>query len=150
TPALTGNDQSYRGRFSYDGDLYGLSLDHLFVGDDFNPEVGFLRRDAFRQSGVTARFSPRPASIEAIRQFTLQGDVDYLTSTRTGWVESREIEGTFRIEFENSDNFSASLADTYELLEEPFRIAEDVTIVPGRYSYRDVLLGYSLGPQRPF
>ncbi|MEX1257923.1 MAG: DUF5916 domain-containing protein [Gemmatimonadota bacterium] len=50
TPGLEGNDQSYRGRFNYDTDLFGGSLDYLVVGDDFNPELGFVRRRGFRQT----------------------------------------------------------------------------------------------------
>jgi len=30
---------SYRGQVDYNGDRYGLQLDWLVVGDDFNPEV---------------------------------------------------------------------------------------------------------------
>ena len=41
TPGLVGDDASYQGVFTYNGDLYALQLDHLFVGDNFNPEVGF-------------------------------------------------------------------------------------------------------------
>ena len=42
TEGLTGNDTSYRGHVNYAGDRYGLQLEHLLVGNDFNPEVGFV------------------------------------------------------------------------------------------------------------
>ena len=49
TPGLRQDNTSYQAAFSYDGDLYSLRVEHLLVGDNFNPEVGFLRRDDFRR-----------------------------------------------------------------------------------------------------
>ena len=69
TPGLDGEDLSYQGRFVYAGDRYGFQAEHLLVEDNFEPEVGFLRRHNFRRSYATGRFSPRPRSIEAVRQF---------------------------------------------------------------------------------
>ena len=70
TPGREGDDASYQGAFSYTGDLYAVEADHLRVGSNFNPEIGFLRRDDFRRTFVQGRYSPRPRSIEAVRQFT--------------------------------------------------------------------------------
>jgi hypothetical protein len=75
--------QSYQARLSYDGDLQGLTASHLLVEDDFNPEVGLVRRSGFRQSQGSLRVSPRPA-ISWIRQVTLQGNADYLENARQG------------------------------------------------------------------
>ena len=150
TEGLTGTDESYRGRFSYDGDLWGLGVDHLLMGEDFNPELGFVQRKGFRQTFLSGRYSPRPTSIESIRQVTLEARLDYLENAEAGFVETRERQGNFRIEFDNSDSFSADLTDTYENLVDPFPIASGVTIPVGRYTFRDVQLRYSFGPQRPY
>ena len=48
TPGLVGDDSSYQAAFTYNGDLYAFQVDHLLVGESFNPEIGFLRRDDFR------------------------------------------------------------------------------------------------------
>ena len=63
TSGLTGNDTSYRGHLDYAGDRYGVQLEHLLIGPDFRPEVGFVRRRDMRRSFAELRFSPRPASI---------------------------------------------------------------------------------------
>ncbi len=68
TPGLEGDNASYQAAFNYNGDLYGFQVDHLLVGDHFNPEVGFLRRDDFRRTFTSAHYSPRPAAIRAVRQ----------------------------------------------------------------------------------
>ena len=38
-PDRTGDESSYRGRFDYNSDRYGAQVEHLMVGDAFNPEM---------------------------------------------------------------------------------------------------------------
>ena len=147
TPGLRGDERSYRAQLDYDGDRYGLQAERLVVGDKFNPEVGFLRRDDFERSFGSFRFSPRPRSIAAIRKFSWEGRFDYITD-RTGVLETREAQGQFGIEFENSDEFSVSYTQSHEFLDRPFSIAPDVTIPVGGYSSQDVNISFTLGLQR--
>ncbi|MCH2400346.1 MAG: DUF5916 domain-containing protein, partial [Pirellulales bacterium] len=60
TSGLVGDDESYQAAFTYNGDLYAFQFDHLLVGDNFNPEIGFMRRDDFRRTYTAAQYSPRP------------------------------------------------------------------------------------------
>ena len=62
TPGLSGDNTSYRANFEYNGDRYGMTLAHLRVGDNFLPEVGFVRRDNIRKHYVTDPFQPAPAT----------------------------------------------------------------------------------------
>ena len=146
TEGLNGSDQSYRAQMSYDGDLWGASLDHLLVGDDFNPEIGFVRRRGFRQSAASAYWSPRPG-VRWIRQLSFSGSFDYFENDRAGFVESRNGGGHFSIELENSDRFFAGVSDRYENLPVATGIS-GATLPAGRYSFRDVQVGYTFGSQR--
>ncbi len=149
TPDLVGEDTSYQARFGYGADRYGMQVDHLLVEDNFTPEVGFLRRDNFRRTYVEGRFSPRPRSIESIRQFRLTGSVDYILSADTGWLETRLNRLQFQTEMESSDQFGVTLNDNYELLLMPFTPrGADFSIPVGGYGFKDVELSYSLGQQR--
>ena len=149
TPGLVGDDASYQGVFTYNGDLYAFQLDHLLVGDNFNPEIGFLRRDDFRRTFTTGKYSPRPRSIGAVRQFTLSGSLDYIENG-AGQVETRIAQARFETEFENSDRIGFDFQDNYELLVRPFPIASDVTIPVGAYGFQDFFASYSMGGQRRF
>ncbi|MGH9657549.1 MAG: DUF5916 domain-containing protein, partial [Bryobacteraceae bacterium] len=71
------SEQSYRGRFNWNADKTGLQVDHLFVGEGFNPEVGFLRRSAFRRTYGQARYSPRPSSWRGVRKVYYEASLDY-------------------------------------------------------------------------
>ncbi len=142
-----GDDASYQGQFTYDADLFGLQVDHLLVGRNFNPEIGFMRRLDFRRSFVAGHYRPRPA-IEAIRQFTFGGSVDYIENGARD-LETRAVRGQFITELENSDRFTVDLMRSYELLVEPFEVATDVAIPVGGYGFQDVFLSYLMGQQRP-
>ena len=78
TPGRTGDDVSHRAQLDYAGDRYGLQVERLVVGGDFNPEVGFLRRDDFDRRFGMFRFSPRPERSGAVRKLTFQGQVAYV------------------------------------------------------------------------
>ena len=109
TPGLSGDDVSHRAQVDYAGDRYGVQVERLVVGDNFNPEVGFLQRDDFERSFGLFRFSPRPQSITAIRKLTWEGRLDYFTD-RGGVLETRQAQGVFGILFENTDQFTATYA----------------------------------------
>ena len=145
---LSLNDESsYMTRFEFEEDRYGLRVEHLKVGRDFKPELGFLRRENFRRSFAQVRFSPRPHSIDAIRRIVFQADFDYITDTE-GRLETKIVKGTFRLELESGDQARVDVTDNFEFLPEEFEIATDVLLPVAEYDFRDVLFSYAFGPQR--
>jgi len=140
-------NSSYTGKLDFAGDRYGLVLEHLYVGENFEPELGFLKREDFRRSFVQGRFSPRPHSIDAVRRFVWQGDFDYVTDPE-GRLETRTVGALFRIEFENADQARVEYADNFEFLPKEFEIYPDVILPVGDYRFWDVRVGYTFGPQR--
>lgn len=149
TAGLGPDDISYRAQLDYAGDRYGVELEHLVVGTDFKPQVGFLRREDFERSFARFRFSPRPQAIATIRKLIWEGSFDYVTD-RGGMLETRQALGRFGIEFENSDQLTVDYTDNFEFLENPFPIASSVTIPVGGYRFNDLLASYVLGRQRKF
>ena len=146
TPGSDRDNESYQAAFTYNGDLYAVQADHLRVGDDFNPEVGFLRRDDFRRNFVRAQFSPRPA-MRAVRQFIWSGSFDYIEDG-AGRLETRIAQAGFQTAFENSDRFTVDVQRRYELVVDPFPVASGVTVPVGGYEFQDYFVSYSMGSQR--
>lgn len=147
TPGLSGDQESYQGAFNYNADRYGARLEYLKVGDDFNPEVGFVRRDNFRRSFATLRFSPRPTSLRSVRKFTWEASTDYVVNGG-GSLETRQHNGRFNTEFENSDQLAVEANNSYELLVQPFTVVPRVVIPPGGYRFSDAQVSYAFGAQR--
>ncbi|MDA1369766.1 MAG: DUF5916 domain-containing protein [Proteobacteria bacterium] len=148
SPGLNGDDKSYMGSFAYDADRYGFTSGYLVVEDNFNPEIGFKRRDNFKQYSGSARFSPRPASIDSIRRFILEVDTESFWSAGTDKLETRQHGLGFTTEFENSDQISVSVNDRFEMLTRPFQIAKDISIQPGKFDFTSYQFSYTLGAQR--
>ena len=149
SPAFEGRDMSYQGKFEYAADRYGLQVDHLLVEDNFLPEVGFLRRDNFRRTYVSGRFSPRPRSIDSVRQFSLDGAVDYILQADVNQLETRQRLVSFQTEFESSDRLTFTVTESYERLMRPFTPpGADFSIPAGGYGFADYQVAYAIGQQR--
>jgi hypothetical protein len=148
TPGARDSQASYRAEFDYAGDRYGLQAEHLSVGRDFNPEAGFLRREDFRRSALLARFSPRPTRrFATVRKFSYEASYDYITNPE-GDLETREVQGTFKTEMQNSDLATVEYTRTFEWIPTPFSIS-GVRIAPGAYHFADLRGTYQLGNQHP-
>ena len=106
-----------------------------------------MRREDFRRSSATARFSPRPMNSRVIRKYTYEGGFDYITDNH-GHLESHEAKGSFQIDLQNSDSFSVEYLRLYEFLAAPFEIASDVRIPVGGYEFGNFAASYSGGVQR--
>ena len=148
TDALSSRDStSYRGQLDYSGDRYTVQLEHLKVGDNFNPEIGFLRRDDMVRDYARFKFSPRPRNRSAIRKYVYDASLDYIENV-AGRLESRERAAEFALEFQSSDRLSLNYTNSFEFVPRPFPIGSVILSV-GAYSFDTVRVGYSIGQQRP-
>jgi hypothetical protein len=109
TDGVSGDDASYRAQLDYAGDRYGVQIEHLAVGDNFRPEIGYVRRDDVRRSLGLFRFSPRPRASRLVRKYSYTGTVAYI-ETGDGHLDTRDWRGEFGIEFQNSDKLTPATA----------------------------------------
>ncbi len=149
TTNITGDNESYQMRTSWEPDRYGLSAEHLKVGKAFNPEVGFMRRTDFTKTVASARFSPRPRNSTRVRKITTSISGEYYENG-AGDVESTQVTARFNTEFSNSDFFSMEGNLNYDLLLAPFSPLTGHPIPAGGYHYNDMSVRYSMGQQRRF
>ncbi len=145
TAGREGRDASFTAGYDYNGDRYGATVQHLTVEPNFNPEVGFLRRQNFRTNTGTLRFSPRPRRrFTSVRKFTYSGTVNNTTST-DGTLETRIAQGDAKAEYQTGDTVSVTAVSDREVLAAPFRIATGVTIPVGDYHFSSLGGTYVLG-----
>ena len=146
TDSLSGSDTSYRIHLDYAGDRYGVQMEHLVIGDNFNPDLGFIRRDDMRKSLGSFRFSPRLADSRLVRMIVGMASFNYIETT-AGRVDTREATGESAIAFENGDRLSVMYTNTYEFIPRPFTLAPDVVVQAGGYTYANVRVNLSLARQ---
>ncbi len=148
TPGLGGGKNSYGANFGFTPDKYGFTIKHLFIDDDFNPEVGFVRRDNMRETQGTARISHRGKG-RTLRYMSLSGVTDYIYNTQ-GIRETYDNTVALDTELQNSDTFQVSLNRGGDVLLNPFRIVPTVTVPVGSYTSTVLHLQYAIGPQKPY
>ncbi|MEQ1572861.1 MAG: DUF5916 domain-containing protein [Vicinamibacterales bacterium] len=147
TPGVNTDDTSYRGQLNYNGDRYAMQIERLAVGDNFTPQMGFVRRDNFTKDRVFLRFSPRPKRMKAVRKFTYLVSANYFENG-AGQKESLERNFEFSAEFQTSDKIQFQWEPNFELLTAPFEIAKGVTIPQGGYDIGTFTAQLQIGQQR--
>ncbi len=146
SPNRQGDEDSYQARVEYGGDRYGARLDHLDVGANFYPEVGFVQRRGFGRTFAAARFSPRQRGT-IVRRYLFEGAGEYLVN-RNHRLESSSNNARFLTEFQSSDQLTVDVTADQELLVRPFTVARGVSIRPGDYRFASVNTSYAFGQQR--
>ncbi len=145
--ASLGDRTSYGSEFDYSGDRYGVRYEHLMVGRNFDPQVGFLQRRAFRRNYGQLRFSPRTRTSRVVRKHSFETEFDHITDN-SGVLETREIKGTYRLELHNNDQWTIDASRNFELLRQSFPIVPGLVIPAGEYRFGDFRTAYQFGPQR--
>jgi hypothetical protein len=149
TPGKKGEDVSARGRLDYNSDRYGLQLEHLVVPQNFNPEVGLLRREDYRRSLAGGRFSRRPSASGWLRKWNVAGEMDYVADN-DGRIESRNQQTGLRLEIANGDFASVTAAWANEVVTEGLELTPGYTIPVGTYQFGITRVSYELGARHLF
>jgi hypothetical protein len=147
TTGRRGSDRSYRARFDYDADLFGLQIERQAVGENFNPEAGFMRRSDFIESLAQLRVSRRPGSAARIRKVNYEAGLDYVTDGARR-LENRQARFAVRTEMQSSDTWSVVYTRDFEFLARPFEIVTGTFVPPGAYHSAALRGTYTLGTQR--
>jgi hypothetical protein len=147
-PGATGDESSYAGSLDYSSDRYGLSLEHIMIGDDFDPAVGFVRRPDQRRNHAQGRISRRLRTSELVRRLSWTSTFERITNAKATRVENRTVSGNFDVEFNNGDSSGLDYSHDYELLPDEFTISPGVVVPAGSYRTDMVRGSYSLGQQR--
>ena len=60
TPNLEGDDRAWSVHANYDAPSWQYRLNYTEVGNEFNPEVGFLQRRDYKKTGAFLMYKHRP------------------------------------------------------------------------------------------
>ncbi len=138
---------SYMGQFRYDTDLIDVTAERMYLGEDFNPEMGFARRRDFTKTGGSFQLAPRPRGIDRIRQFEFKVEANNYDRL-DGELETREYKFDARAIFESSDRIFLDHTITEERLQEGFDLSEDVAVLAGNYRFARTGVRFRMGSHR--
>ena len=123
---------------------------HTVIGENLNPEVGFVPRAGIEKSIGRFAWTPRPGErIPWIREFNPLVQVDYITDDdRT--LLTRRVETRFWVLFQDGGRFSVAREFRFERLTEPFFIRPNQPIPIGDYPFSEYSLLFSTDQSRMF
>jgi hypothetical protein len=136
TPGLVGRDEAFNLRGDYNDADWSMGLGYTQVGEDFNPEVGFLSRDAYRKYDGRILRRIRPDNLWNL--FEIRPHISYRGFwDLDGFQETGYIHIDSHWEFETGREIHTGVNITTEGVKEPFDIIPGVTIQPGTYDHAE-------------
>jgi hypothetical protein len=150
TPSRTGDDFGFSARAGYQTAKWNNGVRYVQVGEDFNPEVGFLNRfGGYRYYEVAFMRLVRSSSWRKVRVWnphtSYRGYFGLDGVHQTGQVHIDFTE----VEFNSGARFGPELNYYHETLQAPFGIARNVTLPIGSYDYASLGLDWASNPSVP-
>ncbi|HEY2974399.1 MAG TPA: DUF5916 domain-containing protein [Pyrinomonadaceae bacterium] len=135
TPGVRSSAGSSRIESIFENDLYRFITVYEDVGAKFNPEVGFIERNAIHQYFGQFAYKPRPKFIPHVQQMEFETQIEYYTD-RAGKLATRQTELSWDTVFKNSSEFFfRPIEDVDDVLTEPFQIRQGIVIPAGTYHF---------------
>ncbi len=142
TPSLQGREHGLAFTGSYQTREWDVWLQYREIGDNFNPEVGFLPRWGYRVfiERLERRF--RVPSIGWVRELRPHAVVRHFYDF-DGFLETRYVHLDNATQFENGAFLSTAVNLHHEGLKEPFEIRDDIVIPTGDYNFTQALIRFN-------
>ncbi len=122
-------------KVDYPNDLWNCAAIYRRIGDGFDPSLGFVARRDINTYETGCTFAPRPAG-SFIRQMFHELYPSLTTSLGGTWESYEVFIAPVNWRLESGDRFELNVVPVGERLEEPFEIADGVTIPPGSYEWQ--------------
>ena len=149
TPGLTGREEAFNVEGNYSSAKWEGDLRYTQVGEDFNPEVGFLSRTEYRNVRAFLMRRIRPDDLWGLLE--LRPHISY-----TGFWKFDDFHETGFLHIDNhwvyrtGTEFHTGVNFTKSGVIEAFDIVDGVTIQPGTYDHSEVQLVYFTDESKPF
>ncbi len=137
----------------YNQDLWGVSLRTLYIDEEFDPAMGFIRRQGIQRYQGSLRRSVR-LNRKWARKLNFSGDLTYLTDQQ-GELETRQWVIETSNELDSGDRIFLTWEGNFERLaidDDPFEVnpREGLVIPPDDYGFNRWRLGYEGFTARAF
>jgi hypothetical protein len=127
-----GDDYSWRATLDYTSDLLGWRAEHLEIGPEMSPGIGFIRRHDVAKTSGSIRLTPRPP-IGGLRKIDIRNELEYVASVSTRGVQDRRWELSVSPELNSGDDGRFNVTYQFQRLDSEFELAPDVIVPPGDY-----------------
>jgi hypothetical protein len=148
TPGISGGEVAGASSFSFDDATNQFSAGYLQVGENFNPEVGFVRRTGLRKPSVGYRRRFFFDNNKWIRSIEPHTSINQWFSIDDNEKESDFQHFHFTTRQPGGGQLGVAFNRNFERLDEPFEISPGVIIPVGAYRYEELAFSYQSDPSR--
>ncbi len=150
TPGLHGNNLATHFSVDYPNDFIDSYWYYAEIQPGFNPEAGFVRRKGIRQGGGAFRITPRPGRWGIRKLIFKPIDIDYTTDMSGVPVSIGYELRPLGFMTQSEDYFEFNIQKSFERLDEPFNIYDNIIIPAGGYWFNHLEIQYQSNPGKFF
>jgi hypothetical protein len=150
---LEGRKSAFGGKIDYPNDLWDIAATYRWVGDGFDPSLGFVPRPSVQAASLSVNYQPRPKHPIAglhVRQMFHEFQATLVSNLENRWESYRIFMAPINWRLESGDRFEFNVVPVGERLDAPFEIADGVTIPAGGYHWNRYRLEAGLAAKRRF
>ncbi|MEP7348116.1 MAG: DUF5916 domain-containing protein, partial [Gemmatimonadaceae bacterium] len=136
--SLAGRKRAFGGQIDYPNDLWDVAANYKWLGDGFDPSLGFVPRTAVQIATLLVNFQPRPRTPILglhVRQMFHEFQATLVSDLDNRWESYRVFMAPINWRLESGDRFEFNVVPVGERLDIPFAIADGVTIAEGPYHW---------------
>ncbi|MEQ8765013.1 MAG: DUF5916 domain-containing protein [Planctomycetota bacterium] len=131
----------------FPNDQIDVGFEVQLIGDDFNPELGFVQRTGVNLYGLDLEYKPRPETW--IRQFTFGFFPDWTTLSNND-LDTRSLALVpFAVELETGDELELRVTSLFERFYQDFEIQDGVIVPADDYEYTRYEARFESSNRRP-
>ena len=125
---------------AYRGRLWNTSAMYKRVSANFDPGIGFVRRQGFQQRYATAGIHARPR-LRGIQEINPYVEADFYADYN-GSAQSHQVTAGLDVFFQPDGELKLEINDWFDRLDRPFAPFAGRSIPAGSYGYRNAQLSY--------
>jgi hypothetical protein len=140
-------------KIDYPNDLWDVAFTYKWIGESFDPSLGFVQRPGAQLLTLNVTNTPRPKRPILglrVRQMTNEWFNTLATDLDGRWESYRVFLAPINWRLESGDRYEVNVVPTGERLVAPFEIARDVIIPAGSYHWNRYRLEAALASKRRF
>ena len=147
TPGREGRDHAYNVSANYESQTWRFQGGFMESGEDFNPEVGFVRRVGFRKVDGGIFYTWRPENF--LKSFELRPHVTFNRFWDfSGFMETSLLHMDNRWEFEDSSSLVTAWNVRGEGVKQAFEIS-GIPVAPGEYEWNEGNIWFNYNRSAP-
>ena len=150
TPNRTGDQLAYSARAGYQTSAWNNGFRYVQVGEDFNPEVGFLNRfGGYRFYDISFMRTVRKTEFRWLKQWNPHTNYRGYYGLDGYWQSGQVHFDMTEVEFARGGRFGPEANFYHEGLRQPFTISPGVVLPAGDYNWTALGLDWDSDPSAP-